>query len=457
MKIILIILLLTNSFIFAEIPEKALTLDDVIAMSRQSLDFKKINISVMELERSNDQLFYYYFPKLEMNTSANYDHYADSSNSSQNTIMGLNLTQNFIFNSKLSATLSGTNLFEEKYNMGKRFSVSLSADIHYKMKLMQEYDTQKRYNMIQKLQVDESAREFYLNVIDRFYSLYRSISQFEIETKGYELSLKHYNEGVAKYKAGIIPEVEMLDLELYLQRKELSLKRSKNALSYAKEDFNRYFNLPLDYEIRVKHALEVVDEYLIDIHSDLEKILNSNPDLLITKYNIENKSDEIIDVHRSKSIKGNIGVSFSTESTNTDYDLNFDENAGTTSYYLGLTIPIFDKGEFFNSLDIAKLNYKLAKEEYRNKEKELENTLRAKVRTLNLNYENLKISKKSFELSEKIYNISQKRFENGLITSKDFIQNQIDYMNNKQDMINSEIDYILMVYEYKKFIGIDLF
>ena len=64
---------------------------------------------------------------------------------------------------------------------------------------------------------------------------------------------------------------------------------------------------------------------------------------------------------------------------------------------------------------------------------------------------NNKIDKKT------TYNISQKRFENGLITSKDFIQNQINYISNRQDVINSEIDYILSVYDYKKFIGIDLF
>ena len=441
----------------AEIPEKALSLEDVMVMSKNSVEYQKLKIQELEYDKFDTELFYYYFPKINMNASVNHNKYAYSDSTSNNTAMGLNLTQNLLFNSQLTASLDGYNLFEEKYKIEKSIDVSLSTNLHYKMKLMQEYDRYGRENEITKMELEESVKDFYLNIIQKFYSLYRVISQFEIETKGYELSLKHYNEGVAKYKAGIIPEVEMLDLELYLQKNELSLKRSKNSLTYTKEDFNRYFKLPNDYEIRVKYQAEDVNEYNINVDSDQEQMILTNPELLIYKYNIVNKDDAIADVYRSKSIKGQLGLKYYTQGANNNYDLVFDANRSTTSYSLGLIIPIFDKGDLFNSLDIAKLNYKLAKEEYLNKKKELENLFRAKVREINLNYENLKISKKSFDLSEKIYNISKKRFENGLITSKEFIQNQIDYIGNKQDKINSEIDYILSVYEYKKLIGVSLF
>ena len=189
----------------------------------------------------------------------------------------------------------------------------------------------------------------------------------------------------------------------------------------------------------------------------MDRMYRSNPEFLRYRNEIVDKEDALSDVYRTKSIKGQISMSYFMDGSNNAYDFNYDKDNSKTVFSLGLSIPLFDGGNLLNSLDIAKLNLRISEEKLKDTKIELENLFRSKVRNLELNFENLEITKKSFDLSEKIYNISQKRFENGLITSKDFIQNQIDYISNKQDMINSEIDYILSVYEYKKFIGISLF
>ncbi|MCK4978775.1 MAG: TolC family protein, partial [Candidatus Delongbacteria bacterium] len=200
-----------------------------------------------------------------------------------------------------------------------------------------------------------------------------------------------------------------------------------------------------------------VEKYKTDDNDDLYIMYRSNPEYLQTKYNIIDKEDALSEVYRSKSIKGQLSMSYYIDGVNRGYDLSYDRDNSKTVFSLGLSMPLFDGGDLRNSLDIAKMDLKLSKEKFNDIKIELENSFRAKIRNLELNYENLEITKRSFDLSEKIYNISQNRFDNGLITSKDFIQNQIDYISNKQDMINSEIDYILSVYEYKKFIGISLF
>ncbi|MDA3838920.1 MAG: TolC family protein [Candidatus Delongbacteria bacterium] len=462
MKISISIILVLMMFLCkAEIPEKALSLEDVIFLANNSINYQILQQKKLYLEKSKDEKFYYYFPKLMMTSTLpeiiNYHVLTDSSYITKGITAGVNITQNLFYNSVLTAGLYGSEVLEEPETSYKYLSLALSTEIHYKMKFNKEYSSIKRSLEIEQLELESAIIDYQYMVVQKYYDLYRVISEHEIESRGYNLSLKHYNEGVSKYKAGIIPEVEMLDLELYLQKKELSLNRSKNTLSYFKEEFTRFIKYPNDYDIRLKYDNKEVLKHNVDLLKDLDGMFRSNPEFLRYRNEILNNEDALGEVYRTKSIKGQLSMSYFMDGSNNAYDLNYDNDNSKTVFSLGLSIPLFDGGDLGNSIDIAKLNLKISKEKLKDVQIELENLFRSKVRNLELNYENLEITKKGFNLSEKIYNISQNRFENGLITSKDFIQNQIDYISNKQDMINSEIDYILSVYEYKKFIGIRLF
>ena len=445
----------------AGIPEKALSFEDFILLANNSVDYKILQQKKLYLEKYLDEEFYYYFPKLSLTSTlpkiTNHHVLTDSSYTTKSITAGINITQNLFYNSVLTAGLFGSEDLGENRFSSKYLDLAISTDLHYKMKFNQEYSFVKRSLEIERLEVQNSIIDYQYLLVQKYYDLYRVISKYDIENRGYELSLKHYNEGVSKFKAGIIPEVEMLDLELYLQKKELSLKRSKNILSYFKEEFNRFLQYPNDYEIRLKYDWKDVTKHETHSGNDIDKMYKNNVIFLYSKSKIRDNEDALSEVYRNKSVKGQIRMSYFIDGSNNSYDLNYDKDNSKTVFSLGLTIPIFDGGDLINSLDIAKMNIKISKEKLKDIKIELENSFRSKVRNLELNYENLKITKKSFNLSEKIYNISQQRFENGLITSKDFIQNQIDYISNKQDMINGEIDYILSIFEYKKFIGVSLF
>ncbi|MCK5761107.1 MAG: TolC family protein, partial [Candidatus Delongbacteria bacterium] len=369
----------------------------------------------------------------------------------------IQVNQNLFYNSVLTVGLYGSEDLGDNREFYKYLDVILSTDLYYKIKFDKEYSFLKRRIEIERLELESSIATYQYLLVRKYFDLYRAISEHEIEKKGYDLGLKHYNEGVSKFKAGIIPEVEMLDLELYLQKIELSLKRSKNTLLYVKEEFNRFIKYPSDYDIKIKYEQKEVEKYKTNDNDDIYMMYKSNLEYLHTKYDIVDKEDALNEVYRSKSIKGQLSMSYYIDGVNRGYDLSYDRDNSKTVFSLGLSMPLFDGGDLRNSLDIAKMDLKLSKEKFNDMKIELENSMRAKIRNLGLNYENLEITKRSFDLSEKIYNISQNRFENGLITSKDFIQNQIDYISNRQSMINSEIDYILSIYQYKKFIGISLF
>lgn len=281
--------------------------------------------------------------------------------------------------------------------------------------------------------------------------MFKQQEAFKIADKSYELSLANYNNGLRKFKAGLIAESEMLDLELYLQKKNIYQKRSQNAFIKQKNEFKNTIGLDLNKDFELIFAKEI-DSVKINYDEDLKNVLSNNLELLNLSNSIENDKEAIANLYKS-NLKGSVSVGYELNSMANKINKFSYEPTSDYRAELSLEYSIFDHKNISNSLDYNKLNLKIDKDRYNKKRNEIAINLKDKINELNLNYKYLKISKKSNELSKKLYLISKNRFENGLITSKDLILSQIEYINNKLELIDSKIDYILSVYDYKAYKG----
>ncbi|MCK4981050.1 MAG: TolC family protein, partial [Candidatus Delongbacteria bacterium] len=351
-KYVQILMIITILICKAEIPEKALSLEDVIFLAKQSIDYKILHQKKLNMVRSADEKYYYYFPKFSLISTlpqiTNYHVLTDSSYIEKSVTAGVQVTQNLFYNSILTAGLYGSEQLGNAGSTYKYLDISLSTDLYYKTKINQEYSFIKRRIDIERLELESSIATYQYLLVRKYFDLYRAISEHEIENKGYDLGLKHYNEGVSKFKAGIIPEVEMLDLELYLQKMELSLKRSKNTLLYVKEEFNRFVKYPNDYNVRIKYEQKEVVKYKTNYNDNLYMMFKSNPEYLHTKYNILDKEDALSEVYGSKAIKGQLSLSYFIDGADRGYDLSYDKDNSKTVFSFGLSMPLFDGGDLRN-------------------------------------------------------------------------------------------------------------
>ncbi|MCK5759835.1 MAG: hypothetical protein KAH33_00985, partial [Candidatus Delongbacteria bacterium] len=97
-KYILIFITLIFLLCKAEIPEKPLSLEDVIFLAKNSIDYKILQQKKLNMVRSADEKYYYYFPKFDLTSTlpkiTNYHVLTDSSYLEKSITAGIQVNQN---------------------------------------------------------------------------------------------------------------------------------------------------------------------------------------------------------------------------------------------------------------------------------------------------------------------------------------------------------------------------
>lgn len=454
MKRTIYLILLITFALTADI--KYLTLPEVLEIAKDSYNFRKLQTDSLNYVITKDNRFYYYFPSIKASTTlpdVMQVEQNDSTTTDTDYRYSLTAEQKLPFNSNLSATYS-LSKNDDISEVDKSLNLSLNTDFYYGMSLFSDYDTFKRSEELAKLSYNQAYIDYQYELISKFYSLFRQQEDFEIEKKNFELGLENFEEGERKYKVGLIPEVEYLELELFLERKKLSLENSKNSLKREREDFFNFIGIEDSIDsIKVEFSNIIKDNFKVDYEKDLNRLLQTNYNLKNAKFNIDDKEDAYSDVYKNYFINSTLSLYHNVSSNSDKLSIDLNEPTKTTGATLKFAIPIFDKMNFINKKDKASVELKLAEDNLKNVRENTENNFKEKIRRYNQSLKSYEIAKKSQKLSEKIYNISKRRFEFGLITSKDLISYQISYIQARQDLINSEINYILSVLDYKRFIG----
>jgi outer membrane protein len=112
---------------------------------------------------------------------------------------------------------------------------------------------------------------------------------------------------------------------------------------------------------------------------------------------------------------------------------------------LGITVPLFNKGQVFLNISSAKLQQQI-------KELDLENTKAVLMGNIEQAYTNAKVAaetyianKKSYESAQKSYFSLQKRFDAGLVTNFDLQQSKNSVATAESDMARAKYTYVFRV------------
>ena len=446
-------------------------------IKKRSLDFKRFKLAEITLKQKGDDYSYFFVPTVNLSTtvpsfnnSSTYFQSNDSSYQVNSTSYNstVSVIQNLPFNSTFSFSyLNGlSNSSNTSYdNLSKGLNFSITTPVFLGMSSFTEYNMVKRDYILASKRNNQNIIDFQYSSISKFINLYRVQSRFELDKKGYELSIKNYNEAIKKYKIGIMPEVDLLDLQLNMEKNKLSFLKTSFNLDYTVKNFNLFLGLSIESNTILKYA-ESSELLNIEVdNKELEEIvLSSNLELLAMKDTEINLKNSIDNIYRSNFINGSLNLFYSLNDSreyissdfSSDFYFNFDNLDENKGFSFTLNFPIFNRNVFTNSLKRNEFELKLVEDEIKKKEFEIKLNLKNKQDDIEFNIKNYKISTQSNRLANKIYNISIKRFENGLLTSKDLIQNQISFLESKQQLINSRIDLELSIYELKRFIGGDL-
>jgi outer membrane protein len=358
-----------------------------------------------------------------------------------------------------------TQLFSQSYSVGGNVQI-------YSWNRLKNNVAASQFNAKAALvDVERAANDVALNVATYYLQVLAAKEQMnvsEIQIAQRKSQLDITSKQVA---AGSLPELNLVEIEAQLASDSSNLISNKTIFDqdilFLKALLNIDASLPFDIETPAadKIPLETFGELQPEVVYQLA--LSNQPLQKENDYKI--KAAEKTVLINKASLYPSIGGSYSLGTTYNNKDIslltgkkiqyfnqlsdNFRQSIG-----LGLSVPIFNNGQYRINYEQSKLNLKSAVLQ----QDQANQTLKQNIYTAYTNavnaLEKLNASKKNVVSAQKVYDFSFKRYEVGLLGTLDLITNQNNLQTAKLQLVASEFDYVfkMKLLEFYKGQGLKL-
>jgi outer membrane protein len=301
------------------------------------------------------------------------------------------------------------------------------------------------------------------NVTSSFYDFYRNIRTVEIARETFDQQQKAYETSKQKFQAGLIPEVEALQMEVDLAEANDALISNQASLDRQIESFKQLIGIDSNEDITVK-ADFTINHFDIDLIKAVAEGLKNRSEVREGEISIEQGKMNIKDIASNNQINGVVsafydfsGVSDSgLPFTTSPYDLfnsSWDDlqrrprNKGVT---FTLNIPIWDWGVNAARVQSAQAQLKNTELRLDDTKKSIERGIKDSVSRVRDSESRIQILQRRQEIAQKSYDISLERFNIGEIKADDLAQDRNRLNSAKMAYLGAYISYQLAVADLKR-------
>ncbi len=303
---------------------------------------------------------------------------------------------------------------------------------------------------------DRNVCDLIYAVTAKYYAVVKASRRVGIDTERVRQSTQSYERARLKYDAGLIPEVEALELEVGLKQDRAGLESSIASQERSEEDLKQALGIGFNREVIINENVDS-KEVRVDLQKTIAYALENMDSLRLRELGKEQSeiavrrarktTDFRVDLSAFIEYFGN-GVNWDTASDN----FRDSRNRGVT---MSVSVPIFDSGREKYRVIFALADLRNAELEIEEEKKNIERRVRDAVRNIGEASNRVSILKESSEIAEKSYEISLHRFEAGSITSQMLLDSQLALTNSKTTYLNAVIDYELAVADLKRLLQVD--
>lgn len=288
-----------------------------------------------------------------------------------------------------------------------------------------------------QLTLDESRRNYTAAQLDivydvtaQFYEYLRAQRRLVIARTDLERQEEAFQLASRKYEAGLIPEVEALQMEVDLAQSRNDLLSAEGGAARAADRFKLTVGLAMDAPIRVV-AETAPRFYEVDPDLALQHALAHRAEIRNTETNVRRAEITIDETDARSAIKGELrayydltGIGSSEDYLPLDemWDLSWqdlEQRPGNKGVVFTLSVPIWDSG--VNGAEVASARAALDRSEI-----DIDQQRRLVILQVNAALTALSESRarlgalvRSVEVATRSLDISLQRFDNGDITSQD--------------------------------------
>ena len=318
------------------------------------------------------------------------------------------------------------------------------------------FNTRKAVANRAKIDLEKAERDYaqakmniIYNITSSFYNLYKSKRSMEITEEKVSQVEKSYNTALNKFKAGLIAEVEAMELEVDLAQSKNELFNAKKNYEELKDAFKLLLGLGLDEPLDVTANLIYVPVE-VNIEDAIMNVLETRADYQNAKSDIYLEKLSIDETKAQNAIQASINANYGINRNDDRFSGIFRNYLGSRSITMDLSVPVFDWGRNKKVVEQARANLRLQGMRLEKMELSIIKEVKSAINNIQSAEARIKILGQSVEVAEKSYNIKLERFANGAITSFELSQAQIKLTDMKLSVINALIDYELALADLER-------
>lgn len=345
--------------------------------------------------------------------------------------------------------IPGQEISEDFTNYSPQLSLQFRQPL-FTINRLQTNHRKARLNLENTEQVySRSQLDIVYNVTANFFGLFRAQKQYEIDAENVKQAEEAYRLANLKQQAGLLPEVEVLRLQVDLANARNSAAASQAALAEREDQFKLLIGIPVDDSIQAMTEL-TYQPVKVSLEKALSEALNRRTELHSDEIDIELSHLNVRETDAQTQIKGDLFLTygiFKRDENFSDAFRDFDQDRSVT---FSLTVPLWDWHKNSYEVQAAKATLENNRLLQKNRVEFIKQEIRTTVRNLHSSQQRIEITRQSEELAEKSYRISLLKFQNGDLSTQDLALEQNRLTQARVNSLNAITDYKLALSDLRR-------
>lgn len=293
--------------------------------------------------------------------------------------------------------------------------------------------TQKSYT--------RSQLDMVYQVTSAFYQLFQAARQVEIDRESMEQSKKAYELALKKVQAGLIPEVDAMQLEVDYERSKNTLVASEANLKRMEDEFKILIGIDIDQEVRVTAQLEY-HPIEVSFAKALQEALKRRTEFREDEINVTLAEISVKETDAFTEFRGDLYLRYGIWNRQKKFKDSFIEKFDNDrQVLLQLTVPLWDWKRNRYEVEASKARLESTRISKKHRIQQIKKEVRDAVLSLKEAKQRVEISERSVVLAEKTYKIRFLFFENGEISSQELALERDRLTAAKTDYLSALIAY----------------
>jgi outer membrane protein TolC len=290
------------------------------------------------------------------------------------------------------------------------------------------------------------------DVAAAYYGLVRAIKREEIGRDRLEQARASYEIASNKYTAGLIPEVEAMQLEVELARARAEQERAVTARWTNEDQFRDLLGFDLDEAVGVVTEVPLQAEE-IDQGVAVEQALTTRSDIREQEMQIDLARLDLRTARRVNNPSGNLSLYYGYDGQEEEWNDSLDEWQSNQGVTLSFSVPLFDSGRTGARVTRRRLSLESLELGLADLRRRVELEVRSAVRAVDEARSRLEILASTLRVAERTYEINLQRFEVGNLTSQDLFQEEVRLNETRLDHLDAVIDLNLAWARYQRVVN----